>query len=187
MRRSSILGWPAAPRVGALKSRLAAAGIPMRRVHTVIVTHSHPDHFGAAGWVRHETGADIVTHRRFRLMWDPSEPPDVDVEDVVERCQRRRRRLCRIWELQAELALRSKPRMPWDPAPWGGSGMTIPFRRRSPADAVGRGSRGCSVSRCRPCVSTTPGRSASPAASGWRCTPPVTPRTTCACSTRPTA
>ena len=80
---------------GVLKSRLAAAGIPMRRVHTVIVTHSHPDHFGAAGWVRHETGADIVTHRRFRLMWDPSEPPDVDVEDVVEEFRRQRRRLRR--------------------------------------------------------------------------------------------
>ena len=83
-RRSSILAWRAASRVARSKSRLAAAGIPMRRVHTVIVTHSHPDHFGAAGWVRHETGADIVTHRRFRLMWDPSEPPDVDVEDVVD-------------------------------------------------------------------------------------------------------
>jgi glyoxylase-like metal-dependent hydrolase (beta-lactamase superfamily II) len=32
-----------------LKARLASAGIPFRRVHTVVVTHSHPDHFGAAG------------------------------------------------------------------------------------------------------------------------------------------
>ncbi len=116
---------------GALKSRLAAAGIPMRRVHTVIVTHSHPDHFGAAGWVRHETGADIVTHRRFRLMWDPSEPPDVDVEDVVEVFDGNGDGCVDPGELQAELALRSKPRMPWDPAPWGGSGMTIPFRRKA--------------------------------------------------------
>jgi glyoxylase-like metal-dependent hydrolase (beta-lactamase superfamily II) len=110
----------------ALKSRLAAAGIPLRRVHTVIVTHSHPDHFGAAGWVRHETGADIVTHRRFRLMWDPSEPPDVDVEDMVVGPG-----LNGDGETAgAELALRSQPRMPWDPAPWGGSGMPMPFRRR---------------------------------------------------------
>ena len=116
---------------GALKSRLAAAGIPIRRVHTVIVTHSHPDHFGAAGWVRHETGADIVTHRRFRLMWDPSEPPDVDVEDTVTGFDANGDDCVDVGELQAELALRSKPRMPWDPAPWGGSGMTIPFRRRA--------------------------------------------------------
>jgi glyoxylase-like metal-dependent hydrolase (beta-lactamase superfamily II) len=111
----------------ALKSRLAVAGIPLRRVHTVIVTHSHPDHFGAAGWVRHETGADIVTHRRFRLMWDPSEPPDVDIEDAVDGFAVNDDSEA----TQAELALRAQPRMPWDPAPWGGSGMSIPFRRRA--------------------------------------------------------
>lgn len=81
-----------------LTSRLASAGIPRDRVHTVIVTHSHPDHFGGAARLRADTGADIVTHARFRLLWDPSEPPDVDVEDAapVER------------------------RMPWEPPPWGG-------------------------------------------------------------------
>ena len=117
----------------ALKSRLAAAGIPLRRVHTVIVTHSHPDHFGAAGWVRHETGADVVTHRRFRLMWDPSEPPDVDVEDVAAGFDPNGdgHGHVDVDAVLAELALRSQPRMPWDPAPWGGSGMTIPFRRRA--------------------------------------------------------
>ncbi|MGH9134602.1 MAG: MBL fold metallo-hydrolase [Ilumatobacteraceae bacterium] len=121
----------------ALKSRLESAGIPLNRVHTVIVTHSHPDHFGAAGWLRHETGADIVTHRRFRLMWDPAEPPDVDVEEaVLDICGDG----ARDTELgcdpgrdttRAELAQRARPRMPWDPAPWGGSGMTIPLRRRA--------------------------------------------------------
>ena len=134
-RRSSIPDWRAARRVARSKSRLAAAGIPLRRVHTVIVTHSHPDHFGAAGWVRHETGADIVTHRRFRLMWDPSEPPDVDVEDVVDGFDGNGDGCVDSWRVvQTELALRSKPRMPWDPAPWGGSGMTIPFRRRHGCD-----------------------------------------------------
>jgi glyoxylase-like metal-dependent hydrolase (beta-lactamase superfamily II) len=122
----------------ALKSRLSAAGIPLRRVHTVIVTHSHPDHFGAAGWVRHETGAEIVTHRRFRLMWDPWEPPDVDVEDAVDRFVVNGdgdgvddRVVVDVDAMRADLAVRSQPRMPWDPAPWGGSGMTIPFRRRA--------------------------------------------------------
>jgi glyoxylase-like metal-dependent hydrolase (beta-lactamase superfamily II) len=117
----------------------------------VIVTHSHPDHFGAAGWVRHETGADIVTHRRFRLMWDPSEPPDVDVEDAVagldlngdgdgpvdgdgrfdDRVDSRFDSRFDDVAMRAELAMRSRPRMPWDPAPWGGSGMTVSFRRRT--------------------------------------------------------
>ena len=67
---SSSSAWPAPA------SRCA-------RVHTVVVTHSHPDHFGGAGWVRDETGAEIVTHQRFRMIWDRTEPPDLDVEDVA--------------------------------------------------------------------------------------------------------
>jgi glyoxylase-like metal-dependent hydrolase (beta-lactamase superfamily II) len=34
-------------------------------VHTVIVTHSHPDHFGTAGRLTVEAGADLVTHASF--------------------------------------------------------------------------------------------------------------------------
>lgn len=108
-------GLPGPASYAALTQRLDSVGIPIRRVHTVIVTHSHPDHYGGAGRLRHETGADIVTHRRFRMMWDPSEPPDVDVEDAAE---------------YAELARKFEPRMPWDPPPWGGDGVPVPMRRR---------------------------------------------------------
>jgi len=116
-----------------LKTRLASAGIPLRRVHTVVVTHSHPDHFGAAGWVRHETGAEIVTDRRFRLMWDPWEAPDVGVEDAAEGSDGDGDGggEVDVDAMRAEVAVRSQPRMPWDPAPWGGAGMTMPFRRRA--------------------------------------------------------
>ena len=75
----------------ALRSRLAAAGIPLRRVHTVIVTHSHPDHFGAAGWIRHETGV----HRHPSPVppdVGSSEPPDANVEDWSRGGGRERRR-----------------------------------------------------------------------------------------------
>ena len=61
-------GLPGPAAYNTLRSRLAQAGFPLRRVHTVIVTHSHPDHFGAAGRLRHHSGARLVTHRRFRLM-----------------------------------------------------------------------------------------------------------------------
>src|SRR5262245_20452495 len=57
-------GLPGRRPFRALVERLASAGIPLQRVHTVVVTHSHPDHFGGAAWVRQETGAAIVTHRR---------------------------------------------------------------------------------------------------------------------------
>jgi glyoxylase-like metal-dependent hydrolase (beta-lactamase superfamily II) len=104
-------GLPGRRTFTALTKRLGSAGIPMRRVHTVIVTHSHPDHFGGAGWVRRETDADIVTHRQFRFLWDRTEPPDVDVEDA------------------ADLA-RSRPRRPWDRPVWGGDAYPFSFRRR---------------------------------------------------------
>jgi glyoxylase-like metal-dependent hydrolase (beta-lactamase superfamily II) len=103
-------GLPGPTSYKALRRRLAAAGFPLRRVHTVIVTHSHPDHYGAAGRVRHETGARIITDRRFRLMWDPSEPPDVDIDDLPD------------------IAHRLERRYPWEPTPWGGDG--VPFSRR---------------------------------------------------------
>jgi glyoxylase-like metal-dependent hydrolase (beta-lactamase superfamily II) len=62
-------GLPGAASWENLCDRLRRAGIPLARVHTVIVTHSHPDHFGGAARLRDETGADILTHRSFRLWW----------------------------------------------------------------------------------------------------------------------
>jgi glyoxylase-like metal-dependent hydrolase (beta-lactamase superfamily II) len=106
-------GLPGRRSYRALGRRLASAGIPLARVHTVIVTHSHPDHFGGAGWVRAETGAEIVTHQRFRMIWDRAEPPDLDVEDVA-----------------AATVPAAAARRPWDPPPWGGTGHRFPFRRR---------------------------------------------------------
>ncbi len=103
-------GLPGPASYKAMRSLLATAGFPIERVHTVIVTHSHPDHFGGAGRLRSESGADIVTSTRFRLMWDPAEPPDIDLEDVPD----------------AELRL--SRRFPWEPMPWGGPG--VPFSRR---------------------------------------------------------
>ena len=41
-------GLPSDESWAALQQRLAAAGIPLKRVHTTFITHSHPDHFGGA-------------------------------------------------------------------------------------------------------------------------------------------
>lgn len=99
-------GLPGPATRKALTNRLRSAGIPLRRVHTVVITHSHPDHFGAAGWVRKETGADVVTHRVFHLFWDREEPPDLDVEEgpVVA--------------------------TPWSKPPWGGPAPKPSLRMR---------------------------------------------------------
>lgn len=108
-------GLPGRGTLRVLTERLASVGVPLARVHTVVVTHSHPDHFGGAGWIRRATGAEIVTHRRFRFIWDRFDPPDVDVEDVA--------------------GMTAGPeddarRNPWDPPPWGGDGYFFPLARR---------------------------------------------------------
>ncbi|HZX53139.1 MAG TPA: MBL fold metallo-hydrolase, partial [Ilumatobacteraceae bacterium] len=113
-------GLPSKASFASLTSRLAAAGYPLSRVHTVIVTHSHPDHFGGAGWLQRESGADVVTHRSFRFMWDPAEPPDVDVEDVPDLAG----------DADGE-PLPHTRRFPWQKTPWGGPGVEIPLKRKA--------------------------------------------------------
>ncbi len=62
-----------------LQARLRAAGLPLKRVHTVVITHSHHDHFGGAPQLAKDTGADIVTHSSFRLWWSAD-----DTEELVD-------------------------------------------------------------------------------------------------------
>lgn len=58
-------GLPGPQSWKALKARLAAAGFRPNDVHTVIVTHSHPDHFGGAGRLAKVADARLVTHHAF--------------------------------------------------------------------------------------------------------------------------
>lgn len=51
----------------AIEQRLARANLRVRDVHTVIVTHSHPDHFGGAGRFFAETGCKVIAHRAFSV------------------------------------------------------------------------------------------------------------------------
>ena len=85
-----------------------------RDVHTVIVTHSHFDHFGGAARFAKETGAQIVAHRRFSFgpfpatrsprsrsttsrrttgtrTAHPDEPEDDAARDAADRDRRRAR------------------------------------------------------------------------------------------------
>jgi glyoxylase-like metal-dependent hydrolase (beta-lactamase superfamily II) len=73
-------GLPGPETWAALEDRLGQAGIPMKRIHTVVVTHSHPDHFGLAGRLQQEHGAELLTHRTFRTWWAPDEQESLDDE-----------------------------------------------------------------------------------------------------------
>ena len=101
-------GLPSKESWTALTDRLATIGVPLKRVHSIIVTHSHPDHYGGAARLRNESGADIITHRLFRTFYDPAEPPDVDAEEMA-------------------LMMRS----PFDAPPWGGPAMDMPWQRKA--------------------------------------------------------
>lgn len=66
-------GLPGPGSWAALVDRLGQLDAEPRHVHTVVCTHSHPDHHGGAHQLRAETGARIVTHRLFRNWWQLAE------------------------------------------------------------------------------------------------------------------
>jgi glyoxylase-like metal-dependent hydrolase (beta-lactamase superfamily II) len=68
-----------------IETRLARAGLRVRDVHTVVVTHSHPDHFGGAARFAKEAGARVVAHRSFRFGVSEAvaQQPEVSVDDLA--------------------------------------------------------------------------------------------------------
>ncbi len=58
-------GLPGPKSWKSLKERLKTAGYGVKDIHTVVVTHSHPDHFGGAGRIKKEAGAELITHKAF--------------------------------------------------------------------------------------------------------------------------
>ncbi len=112
-------GLPGPESWGHLVDRLGLAGHAVADVHTVVVTHSHPDHFGGAMRLRHETGADIVTHESFRTIFDTSDSDDhedseaLDVNSPDDRAAAMERYFAK-------------------PSPWGGrrAGPSPEFRER---------------------------------------------------------
>ena len=60
-------GLPGAATWDAIVQRLGQAGLEPRHIHTVFITHSHPDHFGGAVRIHKESGAKIVAHRAFHF------------------------------------------------------------------------------------------------------------------------
>ncbi len=86
-------GMPGPGPFRAMVDRFGAAGFGVKDVHTVVVTHSHIDHFGGAGRLRVEAGARVVTAKSFRTWWDPDDvDEDLDADpwtdgegNVVER------------------------------------------------------------------------------------------------------
>ncbi|MEZ4217086.1 MAG: MBL fold metallo-hydrolase [Myxococcota bacterium] len=75
-------GLPGPGSFSALEDRLRRAGFGVKDVHTVIVTHSHPDHFGGAVRLAREAGAKVVAHDSFYFgVPSPEDDAKMSVED----------------------------------------------------------------------------------------------------------
>lgn len=111
-------GLPGPKSYKVVEQRLKAAGIPLKRIHSVIVTHSHPDHYGGAGRLAREANAELVAHAGFQTFFlgahrclDPTHGHD---EGGSEECE----------ELESAEA-------PWSrPTPWGTDFNRPPMGRR---------------------------------------------------------
>jgi glyoxylase-like metal-dependent hydrolase (beta-lactamase superfamily II) len=78
------VGVPGPATWKAVQRRLKDAGFKVTDVHTVIVTHSHPDHFGCAGRLATEANAKLVTHNNFRRFWNGNQPDSCNHGDTDE-------------------------------------------------------------------------------------------------------
>ena len=74
-------GLPGPSTWKAIKDRLRQVGAKVSDVHTVVVTHSHPDHFGSAEKLRREADAEMVAATDFRTFFDILEPDLVESPD----------------------------------------------------------------------------------------------------------
>lgn len=124
-------GMPGPDNWSQLRKRLKQAGLRVKDVHTVFVTHSHPDHFGGATRFARQSGAKVIAHDAFRfgVAPDPHRHPEVSVDDLDAQRQR----------LEAGDDERTGPvpeaRHPVPPprgarTPWGGEPPRPPLRHR---------------------------------------------------------
>src|SRR3990172_3289570 len=110
----------------ALQDRLRQADLAARHVHTVLVTHSHPDHFGCASRFAREAGAQVVAHHSFSFGPVRTEPDaEVSVDDLAAQAESDGART----EGDEAKALPLPP-APAGRTPWGGVWPPPPSRIR---------------------------------------------------------
>jgi glyoxylase-like metal-dependent hydrolase (beta-lactamase superfamily II) len=67
----------------AICERLRQADLAVKDVHSVIVTHSHPDHFGGASRFAKEAGSKVIAHRTFRFGPGGDDHAEVSADDLA--------------------------------------------------------------------------------------------------------
>jgi len=118
-------GLPGPATWKALQDRLRQVGARVTDVHTVVVTHSHPDHFGSAERLRREADGTMVAATDFRTFFDAFEP------DVVESPPDRTAAGDRAALARAQGRFEAR-------TPWGGEMPRPPMPGRGPAGWLAR-------------------------------------------------
>ena len=77
-------GLPGPQSWKALERRMKLAGIATKHVTHVLITHSHPDHYGNAGRLAKAADAQLVTHRAFRMPWNKGQSHTCAFDDCVD-------------------------------------------------------------------------------------------------------
>ena len=79
-------GLPGEESWAALVGRLGRAGLPLGRVHSVVITHSHPDHYGGVERLVEETGSAtrVLAHADFQVWRGPDEHPAPGPEEASD-------------------------------------------------------------------------------------------------------
>ncbi len=133
-------GVPGKDSWNAIQDRLKQAGLKVKDVHTVLVTHSHPDHFGGANRLREEAGAEIIAHESFKFgVMEASDESDVSVDDLsAAENDEAHRQVVDRWNHRTPWGgAHPKPpfkmRMRWRMYRWMGRGMMIPQITRTVA------------------------------------------------------
>jgi len=125
-------GLPGPSTREALRKRLGQAGLRESDVHTVVITHSHPDHFGCANWLARAGGARVLAYGTFG--WGLGVGPtgghadphhEVSVDDLRAHTDDLRAAPESDGGREKTLAERWRERR-GSPSPWGGSPLGPP-------------------------------------------------------------
>ena len=125
-------GLPSDSSFKALEDRLRQAGLKVEDCHTVVVTHSHPDHFGGASRVLERSNGRMIAHHSFHLGMRGPEKPEVAVDDLHTHEH------AENGESIPEDSARAEAHKPFTPGysfsrgptPWGGQAPRPPFKMR---------------------------------------------------------
>ncbi len=127
----------------AIQDRLRQAELKPKDVHTVIITHSHPDHFGGAARFVKEHGAKVIAHRSFSFGAQTlaRNQPEVSVEDLEAQREGDARRDAEDSDARDPRATPGSPndhghagqppmKLWAGPSPWGRQSRRLPLRTR---------------------------------------------------------